>query len=132
MGSLMKIRNKMVLRTLRWRYSSLDRERRRKDSVESHMFAREWRKSVIKKCSWPGIREDAGDSLERNAGCQAILKARDIPKETALISCSLPKRPPIIVGRVKAASPRQIDLVFIQIDYLSRDCWRKGMILCQL
>ena len=80
------------------------------------------------------LKQEYGEKcrMSGHIECQAILKARDIPKETALISCSLPKRPPIIVGRVKAASPRQIDLFFIQIDYLSRDCWRKGMILCQL
>ena len=35
----MKMRNKMGLRTLHWGYSSLDRERRKKGSMESHMLA---------------------------------------------------------------------------------------------
>jgi len=73
--SLMKIRNKMGLRTLHWGKSSLDKERRRKSSGESPMLASRVELAL----------DSIGKQFGEHVGCQTISKARDMPRETAFI-----------------------------------------------
>ena len=75
--SSMMIKNKMGPRTLGvpWGYSSLDKERRRKGSVESHTLA-----TRVEEVRNPRVQLDLdsiGRQLESRAGCQTVSKTRD-------------------------------------------------------
>ena len=83
--SLMKIRNRTRLRSLPWGHSSLDRERRLKDSVDSHTLAMRVEKVINLRVQLPWI--PSADSLESKARCQIVSKTRGMSRETALISC---------------------------------------------
>ena len=62
-------------------YSSLDREKRQMDSIESHTLAMRG-----EQVSHPRV-ELVLDAIGRPFGCQTVAKAQDMSKKMALILC---------------------------------------------
>ena len=125
----MKIRNRTGPWTLPWGTPVLTGRGDERIRGRATPWLREQRKSVSHVWSWPWMPEE--DSLESKAGCQTVLKAQDLSRETALISClTLRVSVHCLVRRNSKSKVKWPNLK--QICDLRWGCWRKESISYQL